>query len=95
MAKKSIRSIKKLYGSVTTMLTVTDIKAAAAFYQKGIRLCQTRVMNGPDGKVIHAELALRGTTLMLGLEMPQMRSRSAKTIGASPTSFVSADGELG
>jgi len=44
-------------------------------------------MNGSDGKPIHAELTLRGTTLMLGPEMPQMGSRSPKTIGASPTSL--------
>jgi len=25
---------KKLYGAVTAILTVTDVKAAAAFYQK-------------------------------------------------------------
>jgi len=41
----------------------------------------------PDGKAIHAELTLRGTTVMLGPEMPQMGSRSAKTVGASPTSL--------
>jgi len=41
-------------------------------------------MNGPDGKVMHAELTLRGTTLMLGPEFLEQGSRSAKTIGASP-----------
>ena len=35
----------------------------------------------------HAELILRGTTLMLGPEMPQMGSRGAKAVGASPTSL--------
>ena len=44
-------------------------------------------MNGTDGKAIHAELTLRDTTLMLGPEIPQMGSRSAKTIGASPASL--------
>jgi len=78
---------KKLYGSVTAMLTVTDVKAAAAFYQKAFGFAKRGIMNGPDGKAIHAELTLRGTTLMLGPEMPQMGSRSAKTIGASPTSL--------
>ena len=39
------------------------------------------------GKAIHAELTLRGTTLMWGPEIPQMGSRSAKTIGASPASL--------
>jgi PhnB protein len=77
---------KKLYCSVTTMLTVADVKVAAAFYQKAFGFAKRGIMNGPDGKAIHAELTLRGTTLMLGPEVPQMGSRSAKTIGASPAS---------
>jgi PhnB protein len=78
---------EKLYGSVTAMLTVTDVKGAAAFYQKAFGFAKRAIMNGPDGKAIHVELTLRGTTLMLGPEMPQMGSRGAKTIGASPTSL--------
>jgi len=78
---------KKLYGSVTAMLTVTDVKAAAAFYQKAFGFAKRGIMNGPDGKAIHAELTLRGTTLMLGPEMPQMGARGAKAVGASPTSL--------
>src|SRR6266852_4701124 len=87
MAKKIDPLNKKLYCSVTTMLTVTDVKAAAAFYQKAFGFAKRAIMNGPDGKAIHAELTLRGTTLMLGPEMPQMGSRSAKAVGASPTSL--------
>ena len=78
---------KKLYGSVTAVLTVTDVKAAAAFYQKAFGFAKRGIMNGTDGKAIHAELTLRGTTLMLGPEVPQMGSRSAKTIGASPANL--------
>jgi PhnB protein len=78
---------KKLYGSVTANLTVTDVKAAAAFYQKAFGFTKRGIMNGPDGKAVHAELTLRGTTIMLSPEMPQMGGRSAKTIGASPTSL--------
>ena len=78
---------KMLYCSITTMLTVTDVKAAAAFYQKAFGFAKRVIMNGPDGKAIHAELTLRGTTLMLGPEIPQMGSRSAKTISASPASL--------
>ena len=44
-------------------------------------------MNGPDRKPVHAELTLRGTTLMLGPEMPEMGARSANTVGASPTTL--------
>jgi uncharacterized glyoxalase superfamily protein PhnB len=78
---------KKLYGSVSTMLTVTDIKAAATSYQKALGFEKRAMMNGPDGKPIHAELTLRGTTLMLGPEVPQMGSQSAKTLGHSPTTL--------
>ena len=78
---------KKAYSSLTAMLTVTDVKTAAAFYKKAFGFAKRGIMNGSDGKAIHAELTLRGTTLMLGPETPQMGARSAKTIGASPTSL--------
>ena len=78
---------KKLYGSVSTILTVTDVKSAATFYQKAFGFEKRGVMDGPDGKAIHAELTLRGTTLMLGPEIPQMGSRSAKTLGGSPSTL--------
>src|SRR6202163_4928751 len=87
MPKKIDPLNKKIYGPLTAMLTVTDVKAAAAFYQKAFGFAKRGIMNGPDGKAVHAELTLRGTTLMLGPEMPQMGSRSAKTIGASPASL--------
>lgn len=87
MPKKIDPLNKKLYGSVTAMLTVGDVKAATAFYQKALGFTKRGIMNGPDGKAVHAELTLRGTTIMLTPEMPQMGSRSAKEVGASPTSL--------
>lgn len=78
---------KKLYNAITTMLTVTDVKSAASFYQKAFGFEKRGMMNGPDGKAMHAELTLRGTTLMLGPEAPQMGSQSAKTIGHSPSTL--------
>ena len=84
MPKKIDPLNKKQYGSVSTMLTVADVKAAAAFYQKAFGFERRAIMDGPDGRAIHAELTLRGTTVMLGPEIPQMGSRSAKTLGGSP-----------
>src|ERR1700674_2629387 len=85
MAKKKIDPLnKKHYGAVTAMLTVSDVAAAASFYQKAFGFVKRGIMNGPDGKPMHAELRLRDTTLMLGPECPERGSRSAKTIGASP-----------
>jgi uncharacterized glyoxalase superfamily protein PhnB len=72
MAKKIDPLNKKQYGAVSAMLTVSDVKAAVAFYQKAFGFAKRGVMNGPDGKPIHAELTLRGTTLMLGPETPRV-----------------------
>src|SRR5246127_2095036 len=87
MPKKIDPLNKKQYGSVTPMLTVNDVKAAAAFYQNAFGFAKRGIMNAPDGKAVHAELTLRGMTLMLGPEIPQMGSRSAKTIGGSPSTL--------
>ena len=87
MPKKVDPLNKKVYGAVTAMLTVADVKATANFYQKAFGFTKRSIMNGPDGKAIHAELTLRGTTLMLNPESVQMGSRGAKAAGASPTSL--------
>src|SRR5580698_137649 len=87
MPKKIDPLNKKIYGPVTAMLTVADVKAAVAFYQKAFGFAKRGIMNGPDGKPIHSELTLRGNTLMLGPEIPQMGARSAKSLGASPASL--------
>ena len=73
--------------ALTAALCVVDVKAAAEFYQKAFGFQRRGIMNGPDGKPVHAELTLRGTTLMLGPEMPEMGARSANTVGASPTTL--------
>src|ERR1700732_1625991 len=87
MPKKIDPLNKKQYTAITPMLIVADIKAAVSFYQKAFGFAKRGIMNGPDGKAIHAELTLRDTTLMLGPEMEQMGARSAKTIGASPVTL--------
>jgi PhnB protein len=85
MAKKTIDPLnKKQYGAVSAMLTVSDITAAVSFYQKAFGFTKRGIMSGPDGEPIHAELTLRGTTLMLGPENSALGKRSAKSIGSSP-----------
>src|ERR1700682_5039894 len=80
MPKKIDPLNKKNYGPITVMLIVSDVKAAATFYQKAFGFTKRGVMNGPHNKPIHAELTLRGTTLMLGPESLERGFRSAKTL---------------
>src|SRR5580693_1001433 len=78
---------KKNYGAVTAAITVSDIKAAVTFYTKALGFAKRSIMNGPDRKPVHAELTLRGTTLMLSPENPQMGGLSAKSLGGSPVTL--------
>jgi len=86
MPKKVDPLNKKTYGAVTAALTVTDVKAAMNFYTKALGFTKRGIMNGPDRKPVHAELTLRGTTLMLGPEN-SMGGRSAKSLGGSPVTL--------
>src|SRR5262249_47461544 len=88
MAKKKIDPLnKKAYGAVSAALTVADIPAAVSFYQKALGFTKRGIMNGPDGKPMHAELTLRGTMLMVGLETARLGKRTAKIIGVTIVSL--------
>ena len=87
MAKKIDPLNKKNYGAVSASLAVGDVKAAVSFYTKAFGFEKRGIMNGPDGKPVHAELTLRGTTLMLGPENAQMGAKSAKSLGGTPVTL--------
>jgi PhnB protein len=87
MPKKIDPLNRKQYTAITPMLIVADIKAAVSFYQKAFGFAKRGIMNGPDGKPIHAELTLRNTTLMLGPENPQRGARNPKTLGGTPVTL--------
>src|SRR5258706_11229570 len=87
MPKKIDKLNKKNYGAVTAALTVGDVKAALSFYQKAFGFTKRNLMNGPDGKPLHAELRLRDTSVMLGPELPQQGMRSPSTLGGTPVNL--------
>jgi PhnB protein len=87
MPKKIDPLNKKNYGAVSASLTVNDVKSAVRFYMKAFGFAKKGIMNGPDGKPLHAELTLRGTTLMLGPENPQMGARSPRSLGGTPVTL--------
>ena len=69
------------YTAITAMLTVTDVQKTYEFCQKAFGFEGRGVMQGPDGKPMHAELKLRNSVLMLGPECPERQGYSAKTLG--------------
>ena len=69
------------------MLTVTDVQKAYEFCQKAFGFEGRGIMQGPDGKAMHAELKLRDSVVMLGPEWPAHQSVSAKTLGNTPATL--------
>jgi PhnB protein len=78
---------RKQYTSVTPMLTVKDIHRAVDFYTRAFGFSVRGIMNGPDGRALHAEIRLRETTIMLSPESPEMHSLGASTIGGTPVTL--------
>src|ERR1700740_1939351 len=88
MAKKKIDPLnRKQYGAVSAALTVSDIPAAVSFYQKAFGFAKRAIMNGPDGKPVHANLPWRGKPLLFGPESPERGRQSKKSVGPSPASL--------
>jgi PhnB protein len=81
--------IPKDYNSVTPYLIIRGAAQAIDYYKKVFGATELFRMNGPDGKVGHAELKIGNSHIMLADENPNMGQghTSAATIGASPVSL--------
>jgi uncharacterized glyoxalase superfamily protein PhnB len=70
------------YQTITPMICFEDTKKAIAWYEKALGAKQLSLSPGPDGKIMHAEIQIGSSRLMLHDEM--MGSKSAKTLGGTP-----------
>ncbi len=82
------KAIPEGFQSVTPMFVFKDARKAIEFYKLALGARERYVMPGPDGKgVMHAELLIGNSIIMMGEEHPQEPCKSAETIGGSPVSF--------
>jgi len=82
------KAIPEGYHSVTPILVVKDARKAIEFYKRAFGAMEQYVMPGPDGKgVLHAEIRIGNSVIMMGDESPQQACKSAETIGGSPVNF--------
>jgi len=87
MAKKA-QPIPKGYHTVTPSIVVAGAAKAIEFYKKAFGAQEVMRFPGPDGKTImHAEIRVGDSNIMLGDEMPEQGARGPKTIGGTPVSF--------
>jgi PhnB protein len=82
-----VNYIPEGYNSVTPYLVIKGAAKAIEYYKNVFGATVVVRMDGPDGKVGHAELQIGDSRIMLADENPAMGYRSAETIGASPVSL--------
>jgi PhnB protein len=82
-----VHYIPQGYNSVTPYLIVKGAAKAIEYYKNVFGAKEVFRMDGPNGKVGHAELQIGDSRIMLADENPEMGHRSAETIGASPVSL--------
>jgi PhnB protein len=82
------KAIPEGYDSVTPMFLFKDARKAIEFYKRAFGAQERFTMPGPDGKgVMHAEIQIGNSIIMMGEENPQHPCKSAESIGGSPVSF--------
>ena len=74
------------YHTATPYLIVNDGSRAIEFYKKAFNAKETVRMDGPAGKIGHAELKIGDSMIMLSDEMPGGSGKSPKSLGGSSAS---------
>ena len=84
----SVPAIPKGYHTITPYMTVRDAARAIEFYKQAFGAKEKGAMKGPDGKVVHAELVIGDSIIMLADEFPEFGSLSPQSTGGSGTGLV-------
>jgi PhnB protein len=80
----AVKPIPAGYHTATPYLVVHDAARAIEFYKRAFDATEVLRMDGPGGKIGHAELKIGDSIIMLADEMPGGANRSPKSLGGSP-----------
>ena len=67
----SVKPIPEGYHTVSPYLVIKNAAAAIEFYKKAFGTKETMRMPGPDGRLMHAEIQIGDSMVMLCDEMPE------------------------
>lgn len=79
-----VKPIPDGYSTVTTYFCVRGAADAIEYYKRAFGATEISRCAAPDGKVMHAEIKIGDTRLMLADECPEMNFNSPLTIGGTP-----------
>ena len=77
------KSIPQDFHSVTPYLTLSNAARALDFYKRAFGAQELMRMDGPDGKIGHAEIKIGDSKIMLADEMPGGGSQSPQSLGGT------------
>lgn len=80
----AVQPIPKGFHTVTPHLVCRDAARAIDFYQKAFGAEKIRVHKMPDGKIMHAELRIGDSIVMLGEEAPDWKVLSPQSLNGTP-----------
>jgi len=83
----AVKPIPEGYHTLTPSLTVKDGAKAIEFYKKAFGAQERMRLPGPDGRLMHAELQVGDSIVMLGEEMPEMGCKEPASVGAVSSSL--------
>lgn len=84
----AVKPIPEGYHSVTPYLILDNASKAIEFYKKVFDATEFVRMPGPDGAIMHAEIKIGDSVVMLADESAAMGQRSAKSMGGSPMGIM-------
>jgi len=79
----TVQAVPKGYHTVTPHMTVRDAARAIEFYKQAFGAEEKGAMKGPDGKIMHAELRIGDSVIMLADEFPEFGSLSPLSTGGT------------
>ena len=87
MAGTSVKPIPDGMHSLTPHLVCNGAAEAIEFYKKAFGAVEMGRLPGPDGKLMHAQVRIGDSVLMLTDEWPNMGSVGPKTLKGSPVTI--------
>lgn len=84
----AVKPVPAGYHTATPYLVCKGADQAIEFYKKAFGATELLRMPGPDGKVMHAEIKIGDSPIMLGEEVPEMGFRCPQTLGGSPVGIM-------
>ena len=81
---KKVKAVPTGYSTVTPYLIVKNAAEALKFYKRAFGVKEILRFEGQDGKVMHAEIKIGDSLIMLADEFLKMNARSPQTVGGTP-----------